>query len=60
MVLVKHQTSAHNMKIAAFVVDIFIPISTTQMNENTFWKKKKKSINLSFDEKIPIKEILNA
>jgi hypothetical protein len=48
MVLVKHQTSAHNMKIAAFVVDIFIPISTTQMNENTFWKKKKKVYQFEF------------
>ena len=36
MVLVKHQTSAHNMQIGAFVVGIFIQVSTTQMNESTF------------------------
>ena len=59
MVLVKHQTSGHNMQIAAFVIDIFIQVSTTQKNESTFWKTK--SINLNFDEtKNPIKEILNA
>lgn len=59
MVLVKHQTSGHNMQIAALVVDIFIQVSTTQMNESTFWKKQSLSIWIWW-KKNPIKEILNA